>query len=644
MSIKIGGYTHKYTPKREIEYKKFVDGIKKDGGELLNPSIGYSRYCKEGLENGQIPVARKEGKIYTLDGDLTVVRNGGGIELNKDGDYYEVPANVPRFDWLNGIQELLVCGVYENHYNRSEPNSPNITSSNISFDNHDWGFNDFNTSQVYSENGTQYNYQYLKLMKSGWYCFSVYVHMLSPTEPRIGTGFSDRSNDTDFCLVANNKIIDNYTIIRLNSGGYRVYGTYYIDEDNVDKSRVWGVTKYNTQSNNAFKVTGFQVNMGKYPMRYVPNHFEDRHIPQRIPSYVNNLIDYHNLNDMPPHKFLADGELDVNIEYETPSPNNKNEAVTYNKLDGNIKSFRSNIGAVYHGRTYTLSFWAKCDVGGLIVVDFNDDNITNVNVSTEWKKHDVVFDNVQVDSDYNFVDFNLYDQKSYSLWGLQLTEGSIPIGTLNKSGVIDNRVVNTIPNPEPSELVGSTNVQVLDNDWNIGLTKKYRLDNTNGTSTTGSYGTSSFGRVNTEVPMWVSFFVRRLDGQKPNVRFKDEEYSEGSRVSYLTPSYQQSVDYIDVFFSDSTSSADAQREFEMHHIKGGVWWCKMLFVATAGSENRKARFEKGVGNSPYPVEVGGLTITEEEHFCYLPSDGSKVNPDLVEIDGEYLPQGYYGNL
>lgn len=119
MSIKIGNQKYKFTPQREIEYKKFIDHIKQDGGELVNPSIGYDRYLREGLVHGQVPIGRKEGKVYTLDGDLTVVRNGGSVELTKDGVYHEVPANVPVFDWSNGFPELVVGDTTTNLIERS---------------------------------------------------------------------------------------------------------------------------------------------------------------------------------------------------------------------------------------------------------------------------------------------------------------------------------------------------------------------------------------------------------------------------------------------------------------------------------------------------------------------------------------------
>jgi len=120
MSIKIGNQKYKFTPQREIEYKKFIDRIQKDGGELVNPSIGYNRYLKEGLSNGQVPIGRKEGKVYTIQGDYGVVRNQKGVEVNVNGDLRYVSENTPKIDYVNGYPELVVDGSCENIYRGSD--------------------------------------------------------------------------------------------------------------------------------------------------------------------------------------------------------------------------------------------------------------------------------------------------------------------------------------------------------------------------------------------------------------------------------------------------------------------------------------------------------------------------------------------
>lgn len=79
----------------------FASRIFEDSGEI----IGFDLL----KNNINAPVGRKAGKLYSNSGDdYSVIRNNEAYELNIRNVYEKKGVDVPRFDWTNGKQQLLV--------------------------------------------------------------------------------------------------------------------------------------------------------------------------------------------------------------------------------------------------------------------------------------------------------------------------------------------------------------------------------------------------------------------------------------------------------------------------------------------------------------------------------------------------------
>lgn len=79
------------------------------------------------------PVGRKEGKLYAYnEDDYSVIANGERFEFTRNDGYKSVGIDVPRFDWTNGKQELLVEGQATNLVEFSWDYSNNYWNKNDS--------------------------------------------------------------------------------------------------------------------------------------------------------------------------------------------------------------------------------------------------------------------------------------------------------------------------------------------------------------------------------------------------------------------------------------------------------------------------------------------------------------------------------
>lgn len=74
-------------------------------GEVINTKKDYKYYE---VENTQIPVARSIGKLHLAKDEYTVSRDSEAYEFNENGYFSKVKPNVPRIDFTNKTQELLV--------------------------------------------------------------------------------------------------------------------------------------------------------------------------------------------------------------------------------------------------------------------------------------------------------------------------------------------------------------------------------------------------------------------------------------------------------------------------------------------------------------------------------------------------------
>lgn len=230
----------------------YANRIAEDGGEI----VGFDQL----EDNINAPVGRKVGKLYGKNGDdYSVVANGERYEFAREGFYRKVAANVPRFDWANGKQELLREGQATNINNFSVGSvadyytfTPNVEDDNrtlLGIGNKSFRFNSV---------GNYLAYIYLRpsISNTITLTLSIYVEMDDGMPPNI----SNSNPETPFRLVICNTLAEEVFEKRIYGNVWRVYGYA-----TVSSSSLTGILRYPSNIDRGFTFSQMQLEEGTQP-------------------------------------------------------------------------------------------------------------------------------------------------------------------------------------------------------------------------------------------------------------------------------------------------------------------------------------------------------------------------------------------
>jgi hypothetical protein len=205
-----------------------------------------------------------------------------------------------------------------------------------------------------------------------------------------------------------------------------------------------------------------------------------------------------------------------------------------------------------------------------------------------------------------------------------------------KGVLVEPSATNLCTNSDPSTLPTTRwNVSFATNDWGIGLNNKIIFDNVGGTVDifigNNLGGSQPMGRANNANNHRISFFSKRVDGQKPIVYPSTEGFITGDAI-LADPT-------VDVFFYNGIF-ANNSRHFNRIEIPltNNVWYFEYTFSSTGNPSDRTIIFRKGENNSTNIVEISGINVIElsESPSSYIPTTGSQVTrpADIISLSNQ----------
>lgn len=216
------------------------------------------------------PNGTKASKLYAIkptdgSGDLTVTRATTATRVNSAGLIESVAVNVPRLDYTNSTCPSILL---ERQRTNVLTNSDGlITTYPVKGGNIVQAvtpISGFSNSVEFQNNlTTSYLYKTFGTTSGTTYSISAFVQMNDNSAPNP----TSNSTSGDFSLLISGEFATNLNVERIGTSNvYRVSGRF----TSINVNANYGVIKFTGQSAKAFKVTGYQLEVGAYATSYIP--------------------------------------------------------------------------------------------------------------------------------------------------------------------------------------------------------------------------------------------------------------------------------------------------------------------------------------------------------------------------------------
>ena len=275
-----------FLKKKEIEYVKLGNAsatvvVNLSNGTLSKSSDSTNDYSIESYGNEwyRVSIYNKTATSYQIQFFFGVDSSGANIATNGTDGLYIWGAqlnsgstaktyfpttdrlNVPRIDYSNGCGSLLLEPQRTNLYLNSEPTANENASGNISYVTADFGLG-FSNYVLFGDNSVA-RYRYGgTCAASTEYTISAFIKMDSGLTPMSGSAATD-----DFTFVVGGVVVSSgYVTQYFSNGIYRVSATVTSGTSNLGNN---GILKYPYQTDNGFKVVGWQIEAGSYSTSYI---------------------------------------------------------------------------------------------------------------------------------------------------------------------------------------------------------------------------------------------------------------------------------------------------------------------------------------------------------------------------------------